>query len=226
MGAKKFLKKFLIGCQGETGSTEDDAKRFIESMKSLGRANTSDRDGSKNGSSPPKSKEIRKADFVHFLHSKYNDAYDPAVTAERNEKLTKPLSHYWINTSHNTYLLGDQLKSYSSAEAYENALKRGCKCLELDCWDGEIDTETNEPVPVIYHGHTLTPKMTFRSACLVAQNYLVANPNTYPIILSLENHCSLPYQGVMAKTMNEIFGNKLYVPTEEYCNSEIGRAHV
>ena len=203
VGPKELLKHFLIGCQGETTSTLDEAERLIKSINTLGNSKSS--------------KKISKSDFVHFLLSKYNDAFDPAALAElpSSTKLDLPISKYWINASHNTYLLGDQLKSTSSVEAYQNALKRGCKCLEFDCWDGGVDKKTQECVPVIYHGHTLTPKMTFRNACLVTQNYLVANSGTYPIILSLENHCSIPYQKVMAATMNEIFGKLLYVPTEE-----------
>jgi phosphatidylinositol phospholipase C delta len=208
VGSEKFLKTFLLECQGESASTQEDAKRFIKSMKSLGNSKSS--------------KKISKPEFVHFLHSKYNDAFDPVAIAESSKKLNLPLSNYWINTSHNTYLVGDQIKSRSSVQAYQNVLNRGCKCLELDCWDGEVDKNTNECVPVIYHGHTLTPSMTFRSACLVTENYLIANPNTYPIILSLENHCSLPYQKVMAKEMNEIFGKKLYIPTkEEYAGADL-----
>jgi phosphatidylinositol phospholipase C delta len=203
VGPKKLLDNFLLGRQGESNSTLEDAKRFIESMDSLGNSKSS--------------KTISKPEFIHFLHSKYNDAFDPAALAplSSTKKLDLPLSNYWINTSHNTYLLGDQLQSWSSVEAYQNALDRGCKCLELDCWDGEVDKKTNQHMPVIFHGHTVTSKITFRSVCLVTKNYLIANPNTYPIILSLENHCSLPYQKVMANDMNEVFGKKLYIPTEE-----------
>eukprot|EP00536_Pseudo-nitzschia_multiseries_P010458 jgi/Psemu1/297582/fgenesh1_pm.319_\ len=205
VGPKTFLKKFLHKRQGESTATEEDAALFLKSMKSIG--------------SPGSSKKISKTEFVHFLHSAYNDAYDPAAIAPlpATAKLDLPLSKYWINTSHNTYLMGDQWQSRSSVEAYENALKRGCKCLEFDCWDGTIDKATNECVPVIYHGHTITPKMTFRSACLVTNGYLVANPTTYPIILSLENHCSLPFQRVMAQDMKQIFGDKLFIPDEDHC---------
>ena len=38
----------------------------------------------------------------------------------------------------NTYSTGDQFTSNSSVEMHSKALYRGCQCLELDIWDGDI----------------------------------------------------------------------------------------
>ncbi|KAK6364145.1 hypothetical protein LTS17_012498 [Exophiala oligosperma] len=65
-----------------------------------------------------------------------------AMTTSPDNDLSYPLSSYFISSSHNTYLSGHQLYGEANAEAYTNVLKRGCRCLEIDVWDGD-DSDTS-----------------------------------------------------------------------------------
>ena len=82
--------------------------------------------------------------------------------------------------------------------------------MELDCWDGD------DGQPIIYHGHTLTTKISFRDVVqTIAEYAFVATP--LPVILSIENHCSLPQQQKMAAIFKDLLGEKLVIaPINEH----------
>jgi len=63
--------------------------------------------------------------------------------------------------------------------------------------------------------HTMTSRIPLCDIIEAINDFLIQNPTILPIIISLENHCSLPYQEVMAKLFIQIFGNRLYIPSEQ-----------
>uniref|UniRef100_A0A2I3RS32 Phosphoinositide phospholipase C n=1 Tax=Pan troglodytes TaxID=9598 RepID=A0A2I3RS32_PANTR len=118
------------------------------------------------------------------------------------QDMTHPLNDYFISSSHNTYLVSDQLLGPSDLWGYVSALVKGCRCLEIDCWDGA----QNEPV--VYHGYTLTSKLLFKTVIQAIHKYAFMTSD-YPVVLSLENHCSTAQQEVMADNLQATFGESL-----------------
>ncbi|XP_077016952.1 1-phosphatidylinositol 4,5-bisphosphate phosphodiesterase eta-1 [Tamandua tetradactyla] len=139
--------------------------------------------------------------FTSFMRSPACDVFNP-LHYEVCQDMDQPLCNYYIASSHNTYLTGDQLLSQSRVDMYARVLQEGCRCVEVDCWDGP-DGE-----PVVHHGYTLTSKILFRDVVETINKHAFVK-NEFPVILSIENHCSVQQQRKIAQYLKGIFQDKL-----------------
>ncbi|XP_051724557.1 1-phosphatidylinositol 4,5-bisphosphate phosphodiesterase beta-2 isoform X1 [Ctenopharyngodon idella] len=125
----------------------------------------------------------------------------------QSHDMTQPLPHYFVKSSHNTYLTAGQLTGVSSPEMYRQCLLAGCRCLELDCWKGKPPDEE----PIITHGFTMTTEILFKDVIeAIAESAF--KTSKYPVVLSFENHVdSVKQQEKMANYCRTIFGDALLV---------------
>uniref|UniRef100_A0A669FCQ6 Phosphoinositide phospholipase C n=1 Tax=Oreochromis niloticus TaxID=8128 RepID=A0A669FCQ6_ORENI len=161
--------------------------------------------------------QISAEGFTRYLNAEENSIIPPEKL-DQSEDMTFPLSHYFINSSHNTYLTAGQLAGNSSVEMYKQVLLSGCRCIELDCWKGR----TTEEEPVITHGFTMTTEISFKEVIeAIAECAFKTSP--FPIILSFENHVDSPkQQAKMAEYCRSIFGDALLTESLEKYPLESG----
>ncbi|KEF55258.1 uncharacterized protein A1O9_08912 [Exophiala aquamarina CBS 119918] len=140
--------------------------------------------------------------FASFIMSKDCHVYSQGEASA--PRFDRPLNEYFISSSHNTYLTGWQVGGTSSAEAYITALRHGCRCIEIDCWNG------SDGKPRVTHGRTRTTSVLFLD-CINAINRCAFDVSPYPLIISLEVHCDLEQQAKMVQIMTEVLGERLLV---------------
>uniref|UniRef100_A0AAY4C0F7 1-phosphatidylinositol 4,5-bisphosphate phosphodiesterase n=1 Tax=Denticeps clupeoides TaxID=299321 RepID=A0AAY4C0F7_9TELE len=138
---------------------------------------------------------------------------------ELYQEMDQSLAHYFISSSHNTYLTGRQFGGRSSVEMYRQVLLAGCRCVELDCWDGKGEDQE----PIITHGKAMCTDILFKDVIQAIKETAFVTSD-YPVILSFENHCSKPQQYKMAKYCEEIFGDLLLKQPLESFPIEPGRS--
>ena len=143
---------------------------------------------------------LLNSDLFHVMKSEHRTVY---------QDMTRPLSHYFIASSHNTYLTGNQLTSSSSTSAYINALDAGCRCLELDVWDGP-DGE-----PVVKHGYTVTSSISLQNVLQTIKEHAFVQSD-YPVILSLENHLGQKQEAKCIAMIRDVLGDVIFAPPVDH----------
>lgn len=97
---------FLRFEQGEAGTSQDDAARLCAHFFPAGAGRC-----------------LSVAAFTAFLTSPANSAFAPEAACQ-SQDMSRPLAHYFIESSHNTYLEGDQLAGNSSVNMYISAVQK------------------------------------------------------------------------------------------------------
>jgi len=117
-----------------------------------------------------------------------------------------PLTDYWLSSSHNTYLEGNQLSGRSSALQYVDVLHRGCRCVEIDVWDGP------DGDPIVKHGYTVTTWVAFEDVIQAIKDHAFS-VTPFPLVISIEQNCQSTRQLLrQGQVMEEIFGDSLIKP--------------
>ncbi|XP_065908131.1 1-phosphatidylinositol 4,5-bisphosphate phosphodiesterase beta-4-like isoform X2 [Dysidea avara] len=156
----------------------------------------------------PKGKEIGKLTPVgmwRFLASEESNLVDIAQLGLVMD-MSQPLSHYYINSSHNTYCCGAQINGLSSIEMYRQCLLQGCRCVELDCWIQNDDI-------IVTHGFMsgvwVCTTVPFEKVLQAIRDFAFVTTD-YPLILSIENHVDKPHLlKRMAFLYTASFGDRL-----------------
>ncbi|CAG2108331.1 unnamed protein product, partial [Medioppia subpectinata] len=108
---------------------------------------------------------------------------------------------FYLFVHFNQFLRLIQMTGESRVESYQSALTRGCRCIDLEVVDGDNGE------PIVCHG--LSATILLRDVLQTIQKYAFKTTQ-YPLILSMEIHCSFEQQIVIASLIRQILKDYLY----------------
>ena len=115
--------------QKSTLGSNDLSSLFTKFSTKVNNNNDDANDDAAAAASPPASFIMTVESFNAFLLSPDNCAFSDQHSATWQD-MTRPLSEYYISSSHNTYLVGHQLVGDSTIEGYIRALLHSCRSVE------------------------------------------------------------------------------------------------
>ncbi|KAK1991213.1 PLC-like phosphodiesterase [Colletotrichum falcatum] len=154
-------------------------------------------------------------EFLGFWLKTYGLGAIQTSESERKD-LNWPLPNYFISSSHKTYLARHQHEYRIFPGAYRTLLRGGCRCIEINVWNGGAVTPAAHGQPLPYPTDEpivtddLGPKYPcgFREVCqAIGENTF--ETNDLAVIVSLEVHADIEQQNVMVKIMKEEWGETL-----------------
>jgi phosphatidylinositol phospholipase C, delta len=146
--------------------------------------------------------DLEKYKYEQFLEVWWLKFGLEALRPPAPKDLTRPISNYFISSSHNTYLDGHQLIGHASADVYRRVLLSGCRCVEIDVWDGESPASTpapsmkaarstSRPTRVEHHRHLSTGSLHSAAATLLET--VEGRIHQARSMLSIHDHESRPH---------------------------------
>jgi len=92
---------------------------------------------------PLEKEKYKFEEFLEVWFFQYMEALKPISVMDLDP--TKSIANYFISSSHNTYLSGNQLSSEASVEAYKAVLEKNCRCIEIDVWNWQPKSGSRTP---------------------------------------------------------------------------------
>ena len=209
----ELQEKFVRFCDADHSLTLDGARQFLSTIQHQ------DRNDGRIGhclsliasSMKGKSAKISIRKVLRFLS---DPMVNPVFRPDHGrvyQDMTQPLSSYFISSSHNTFLDGPQLGGRSCTAAIRRALLSGVRMIELDCYNGQSSSEGQRLQPVVRHGNSKSEASIPLEEALDEIRQFAFTKSQYPLILTLENHCSPDYQRAQVALLDLYLGDMLAV---------------